>query len=81
MTHEEKMTHLQRLKQQLPDSVLMTLLDIVEPVAPLAAQMLWVMQPAAGLFGEQAIVAFLAQTLEDPDGIPQLRAALKEQES
>lgn len=81
MTHDEKKIYLERLKHQLPESVLITLLDIVEPVAPLAAQLLWAMQPAAGLFGEQAMVKFLAQTLEDPDGILQLRTALEKQES
>lgn len=80
MIHNDHNTHLQRLKHLLPAGIFGTLLDVIEPVAPLAAQVLWVMQPTASLFGEQALVAFLAQTLEDPAGISQLRAALQEQE-
>jgi hypothetical protein len=73
--------HVQRLKRHLPASLLETLLDVLEPVAPLAAQCLWVMQPTARLFGEQDFTAFLAYTLEDPAEMARLRAALQEQEA
>jgi len=55
---------------------LLLLMDVLEPAAPLIAQMLYVSTPAAGLFGQRHAWMQLAQTLEDPDGLSTLRAAL-----
>lgn len=56
-------------------SPLCWMLDTFEPLAPLLSQMLWVMQPTAGLFGAHDWVADLADTLDSP----QLLAALRQQ--
>ncbi|MGQ9909709.1 MAG: hypothetical protein ACUVS2_12830 [Candidatus Flexifilum sp.] len=58
--------------------VLRTALDLVEPLGPLGAQMLYLIQPAAGLFGgswRQAVDA-IGQALEMPDGLHELRAQI-----
>lgn len=54
------------------------LLDIVEPLGPLGAQILWVAQPVSGLFGASSVVGQLAKTLEEPGGIDHLRHRLDE---
>jgi hypothetical protein len=53
-----------------------TMLDVLEPVAPLAAQFLWVLQPFAGLFGARNAVHDLAHLLDTPDGVATLRQQL-----
>lgn len=56
---------------------LLTVLDLLEPLGPLAAQVMWVMQPAASIFGGSPIAAQLAQALEDPAALAELRDQLK----
>jgi hypothetical protein len=53
-------------------------LEVIEPLGALGAQMLWVAQPTAGLFGGREIAAELARVLEQPEGIARLRALLEE---
>ncbi len=56
---------------------LSTALDVLEPLGPLGAQLLWVAQPAARLFGGFGVgMSALAQVLEEPGGIERLRQAL-----
>ena len=50
-----------------------TALDVLEPLGPLGAQLLWIAQPAARLFGGSAVVGALAQALEQPGGVEHLR--------
>lgn len=57
-------------------NALIVALDVVEPLGPLAAQLLWVAQPAAGLFGAQRAVHDIAQALEEPGGLEDLRQQL-----
>lgn len=57
---------------------MLSALDVMEPIAPLLAQMLWVAQPTAGLFGSTSSLAQLAETLETPEGVAQLRQQLQE---
>jgi len=59
-----------------------TALDVLEPLGPLGAQLLWVAQPAAhwlGGWGES--LAELALALEDPDGIERLRELLEQDDN
>jgi hypothetical protein len=61
---------------------LSTALDILEPLGPLGAQLLWVAQPAAhwiGGWGDS--LGELAQILEDRDGIERLRDMLERDEN
>jgi hypothetical protein len=54
------------------------LLDVIEPIAPLVAQGLWVVQPLAGLWGAGNALQILAETLESPDGVKQLQHRLSD---
>ena len=53
-----------------------TILDVVEPVAPLISQLLWVFQPISNLIGARDIVGELAEVLDKPGGIDHLRKQL-----
>lgn len=54
-----------------------TVLDVLEPLGPLGAQMLWIAQPAARLMGGWSdTLGTLALALEAPGGIERLRNAL-----
>lgn len=55
-----------------------TVLDVIEPVAPLISGLLWVAQPVSTVFGARAIVGELAETLDSPDGIARLREQLED---
>lgn len=54
--------------------------DVLEPLGPLAAQLLWVAQPAASLFGWRQTVGGLARALEEPGGLDHLRQRLHSQQ-
>jgi hypothetical protein len=55
---------------------MLTALEAFEPLTPIGAQMLWIAQPALGLFGGGAVAGALARLLETPEGIAALRARL-----
>lgn len=52
------------------------MLDVLEPLGPLGAQLLWVAQPAAGLFGGAKALGEIAEALEAPEGLDTLRQRL-----
>jgi hypothetical protein len=54
------------------------LLDVLEPLGPLGAQMLYVAQPFSRVLGASDGVRQLAETLEEPGGIERLRRMLDE---
>jgi hypothetical protein len=68
---------LNEIRARKLDTTLLTVLDMVGPFAPLAAGMLWVMQPAARWFGGGRFVGDLASVLDDPDELLRLRKALE----
>ncbi len=70
---------LERAKQRGQAPFLLTLLDAIEPAAPVLAQGLLVAQPLANLWGEGLALRELAHLLEEPDGIRQLRRQLSDQ--
>lgn len=53
-----------------------TILDVIEPIAPLVAQGLHVLQPFARLFNVGERCATWAETLETADGVNTLRQQL-----
>ncbi len=56
---------------------LSTALDVLEPLGPLGAQLLYVAQPAARFIGGWGdSLSVLAQALEAPGGVERLRQAL-----
>ena len=56
--------------------LLLTLLDVIEPIALALAQGLWAAQPLSGLWHGRQAVRELAEWLEEPDGVEQLRQRL-----
>ena len=67
-------------KQRGYGDILHILLDTIEPIAPVIAQGLWVVQPLAGLWNGTGGVQSLAQLLETPEGIAQIRQRLADDE-
>ena len=59
---------------------MLMLLDVIEPIAPALAQCLWVAQPLAGLWDGAKAVQALAELLEEPNGVEQLRQRLADEE-
>lgn len=49
------------------DSIVAPLTEVLRPLGPVAAQLLWVMQPTFGLFGYAQAVDALADLLDDPE--------------
>lgn len=66
------------MKQRGLTAPLTTALDVLEPLGPLGAQLLWIAQPVSGLWGARALVAGLAEVLEQPGGVGMLRQRLDE---
>ncbi len=55
-----------------------TMLDVLEPFGPLGAQVLYVFQPVSGLLGWRSAIGQIAQALEEPDGVAELRRRLND---
>jgi hypothetical protein len=53
-------------------------LDVLEPLGPLGAQMLWVAQPVLNRWLPRNTVAAVAEALEAPGGVAELRHMLDE---
>jgi hypothetical protein len=67
-----------RLRAAHLDGLVGTLLEAVEPLGPLGAQVLWVAQPTLGLLVPREEITLLAQRLEAPGGVAWLREQLIE---
>jgi hypothetical protein len=65
-----------RLRAAHLNGVVGLLLEAVEPLSPLGAQILWVAQPTLGLFLPHEDVASLARLLDQPGGMAWLREQL-----
>jgi hypothetical protein len=73
---------IQQVKARGWGDALSTALDVLEPLGPLGAQLLYVAQPAARMIGGWGdSLGVLAQALEEPGGIERLRQALDEEET
>ena len=55
----------------------LTLLDVIQPIAPALAQGLYVAQPLARLWDGADALGDLAEALEEPEGLAQLRSRLR----
>lgn len=76
----EPYTWISNLKQRGMGGVLRAALNALEPLGPLGAQMLYILQPAMGLFGGWKATGDIARALEDPGGLNALRHMLEEDE-
>lgn len=79
MSEETRHTWIEFAKERGLELPLRVVLDALEPLGPLTAQLLWVLQPALGVFvGHDALSKF-ANLIEQPDGIASLRALLDDE--
>lgn len=65
-----------RAKERGGAPYLLTLLEAIEPLAPVLAQGLLVAQPLANLWRDGAALGELAELLEEPESLRELRALL-----
>ncbi len=70
---------IERTKGRGQAPLLLSLLDAIEPIAPVLAQGLLVMEPLALLWGGGGALRALAEQLEEPDGLTALRRQLVEE--
>ena len=69
-------TWIDKLKVRGGAPLALLTLDVIEPIAPVLAQGLWMAQPLAGLWNGRQDLRDLAELLEAPDGIARLRRRL-----
>ena len=55
------------------------MLDALAPLGPLGAQMLYVFQPVASVFGRRDVVGQIARKLEEPGGVEDIRRQLDDE--
>ena len=67
---------IQQVKARGLATPLRVLLDVLEPLGPVGAQLLYVAQPAASLWGGASLVGHIASALEQPDGVELVRQLL-----
>ena len=67
---------IERAKRRGGAPFLLILLEAFEPLAPVLAQGLLVAQPLANLWRGGAALGELAELLEEPEGLSELRALL-----
>lgn len=78
---EIELAFIQQVRARGWGDALSTALDVLEPLGPLGAQLLYVAQPAARMFGGWGdSLGVLAQALEEPGGIERLRQALDDED-
>lgn len=77
--NQNTQTLIQTLKARGWQNATRTMLDVIEPIAPLLSQFLWVLQPFSSVLGEQKVVAELAEALDTPAGIEALRQQLDQE--
>jgi hypothetical protein len=79
MNHDASHDWIATLQRRGWSDPLCTLLDALEPLGPVGAQILWAAQPALRLIGvrSQDAVSALALALEEPGGVQLLQARLR----
>jgi hypothetical protein len=65
-------------KERGMGAVLLSLLDILEPFAPIVGQSLFAAAPLFGPLGGRQHLEELGHLLDDPQGIAQIRALLED---
>lgn len=69
------------LTERVPASGLLFMLDVIEPVAPVAAGVLWVVQPLVGTVINPLHLTQLAEHLDHAAGVAALRQHLEKHTS
>lgn len=66
-----------QIKTRKLHHIVTLLLDVLEPVSPLSAQVLWIIQPAGSMLGWRKAIGEIAEALEEPGGVERIRRALE----
>ena len=78
MAEHTEYSWLEAVRTRKLTGVILWALDILEPFAPLSAQLLYIAQPMFGIFGGRQVVGDIARALEQPEGLAHLRQVLKD---
>lgn len=79
-THDPTLDWIADAKARGYAPALHTLLEVLDPISPIAAQMMWVLQPMGRVVGVHNVLGSLAQALESPDELAALRRQLRKHE-
>lgn len=78
MAHHDTLADwIERIKARGLGNWLALALDVLEPLGPLGAQVVWVAQPVLGLWLPRSALGGLAEALEAPGGVEGLRVLLE----
>lgn len=78
-SYEEHQAFIKDIKARGWGNIAAALLDALAPLGVIGAQLVYVAQPAARAFGVPGgMLNTLAATLEDPDALASIRAALED---
>ena len=75
----EQSTWVETARRRGSAPLLLSLLDAIEPIAPVLAQGLLVMEPLALLWGGGGALRALSEQLEEPGGLEALRQQLADE--
>ena len=78
-THNPHSNWIERAKRRGNANFLLSLLDAIEPIAPVVAQGLLVAEPLALLWGGGGALRALSEQLEEPGGVQALRRQLADE--
>lgn len=78
-TQTEHSSWVERAKRRGRAPLLLSLLDAIEPIAPVLAQGLLVAEPLALLWGGGGALRALSEQLEEPGGLEALRRELADE--
>lgn len=78
-TQNQHSDWIKRVKRRGNANLLLSLLDVIEPIAPVLAQGLLVAEPLALLWGGGGALRSLSERLEEPGGLEALRQQLTDE--
>ncbi len=78
-TRNEQLDWIEAAKRRGKAPFLLSLLEVIEPIAPVVAQGLLVAEPLALLWGGGGALRALSESLEEPGGLEALRRQLADE--
>lgn len=78
MDHRSQQSLIEMIKARGWQDAARAFLDIIEPIAPIVSQLLWVLQPAGHIIDVGDDLKQLADLLETAEGVQTLRQSLED---